>query len=263
MGKGYKHGGSGGADPLNFYVKTYPSEVELKTDKPKENTIGVITTTTMTSWIFSATEPTEPEVGMVWISVGTSSPVEFNALKSKTLQVYPLEAKQYVGGKFEVVTSMIYQNGEWISIEKTLFPPVDGWSTTKIQSDRTIGTGTFDGDVFTGKITAGGQGVGITKQSVDFTNITYVDVYFTESGFNQDSGDGGGVVALVTDNEYLSGNNSILSKWASAAECSKGVMRLDVSGISGTHRFVAGIVSWASASGASGSITIPKIVEVT
>ena len=41
MGKGYKHGG---ANPLNFTVKTYPSETELKADKTKKNTIGVITT---------------------------------------------------------------------------------------------------------------------------------------------------------------------------------------------------------------------------
>lgn len=113
MGHGYKHGGSGGANPLNFTVKTYPSETELKADKPKENTIGVITTTTMTSWVFSATEPTEPEVGVVWIKVDTSSPVEFDALKSKTLLVYPISAKQYNLDEFTGVTAMSYQSGEW------------------------------------------------------------------------------------------------------------------------------------------------------
>lgn len=113
MGHGYKHGG---ANPLNFAVKTYPSEVELKADKPKGNTIGVITTTTMTSWVFSATEPKEPEVGMVWISVGTSSNAEFNAIKKNTLQVYPTSAKQYEGGKWENKTAFIYLNGEWVEL---------------------------------------------------------------------------------------------------------------------------------------------------
>ena len=104
---------TGGGASLNFQVKTYPSETELKADKPKENTIGVITTTTMTSWVFSATEPKEPEVGMVWISVGDASGFEFNALKGKTLQVYPLSAKQYYSNKWNDVTPWIYQGSEW------------------------------------------------------------------------------------------------------------------------------------------------------
>ena len=114
MGKGYKHGGSGGA-ALNFTVKTYPSEVELKADNPKENTIGVITSTTMTSWVISATEPKEPEVGMIWISVGGSSSVEFNALKHNTLQVYPICAKQYEVGAWVVKVAFSYQNNEWVN----------------------------------------------------------------------------------------------------------------------------------------------------
>lgn len=125
MGKGYKHGGSGGA--LNFKVKTYPSETELKADKPRENTIGVITTTTMTSWVFSATEPKEPEVGMVWIITGTSSGNEFNALKNNALQVYLLSAKQYASNAFVDVPSYIYQDGEWKAIELVLFP-VNGYT---------------------------------------------------------------------------------------------------------------------------------------
>lgn len=115
MGKGYKHGTSGKKEnPLNFTVKTYPSETELKADKPKENTIGIITTTTMPKWVFSATEPKEPEVGMVWICVGKQSKAEFNALKENTLQVYPISAKQYVGGKFEDKIALSYQNGAWV-----------------------------------------------------------------------------------------------------------------------------------------------------
>ena len=105
----------GGSNPLNFQVKTYPSETELKADNPKENTIGVITTTTMSSWVFSATEPAEPEVGMVWISVGTFSNCEFNALKGQNLQVYPINAKQYIGGAFVNKTAMSYQCGEWVN----------------------------------------------------------------------------------------------------------------------------------------------------
>lgn len=111
----------GGSNPLNFQVKTYPSETELKADNPKENTIGIITTTTMTSWVFSATEPKEPEVGMVWIGIGTSSNCEFNALKKNTLLVYPLSAKQYVGNTFSDVKAFNYIGGEWLGWAYFLF----------------------------------------------------------------------------------------------------------------------------------------------
>lgn len=107
--------GGGGSNPLNFQVKTYPSETALKADNPKENTIGIITTTTMTSWVFSAKEPTEPEVGMVWISVGTSSPAEFNALKENNVTVYPLSAKQMVSGTLKDVVAKTFHGGKWVN----------------------------------------------------------------------------------------------------------------------------------------------------
>lgn len=103
----------GKKDPLNFQVKAYPSETELKADNPSENTIGVITTTTISSWAFSATEPTEPEAGIVWILVGKSSSADFNALKSNKLQVYPISAKQYVSSSWVSKTFKVYQNGTW------------------------------------------------------------------------------------------------------------------------------------------------------
>lgn len=105
-------GGAGGA--LNFTVKAYATEAVLLSDAPKENTIGVITETEVTSWIFSASEPSDPADGMVWIVIGTSSAAEFNAAKKNTLMVYPLSAKQYAGDAWAAVTAKSYHNGAWI-----------------------------------------------------------------------------------------------------------------------------------------------------
>ena len=80
---------------------------------PKENTIWVNTSEKITSWIFSATEPTEKTDGMVWITIGASSLVSFNALKKNAIQVYPISAKQYIGGIWMEVTAKSYQ-GEWV-----------------------------------------------------------------------------------------------------------------------------------------------------
>ena len=103
----------GGGTALNFDVKAYATEALLLAATPKANTIGIITEVPITSWIFSATEPSLEEAGRVWISVGESSPVEFNALRKNGIQVYPLAAKQYVGGAWVDKTAMIYQGGAW------------------------------------------------------------------------------------------------------------------------------------------------------
>ena len=109
MGKCFLHG-NGGANPLNFKVvggTTAPAN-------PKENTIWVNTDAEITSWIFSAAEPTGLVEGMVWISVGVSSSAEFNAMKKNGIQVYPLTAKQYVSGALVDKTAKSYQGGEWV-----------------------------------------------------------------------------------------------------------------------------------------------------
>ena len=51
---------------------------------------------------------------MVWILTGISSTVEFNALQENGLLVYPISAKQYVGGAWMDVTAKSWQNGEWV-----------------------------------------------------------------------------------------------------------------------------------------------------
>ena len=110
---GWGIGNIGGGTSLNFTVKAYATEAALLAATPKENTIGIITTTAINGWIFSAVEPTEPVEGIVWISTGTSSAIEFNALKKNAIQVYPISAKQYVGGAWINVTVKSYQDGGW------------------------------------------------------------------------------------------------------------------------------------------------------
>lgn len=51
--------------------------------------------------------------GTVWIQTGDASQVEFNALNKNGIQVYPIGAKQYVGGAWADKTAQIYQNGAW------------------------------------------------------------------------------------------------------------------------------------------------------
>ena len=98
--------GAGGTS-LNFKVVSNPQP-----SSPAENTIWV-DTDKINNYHFSANQPTDMADYDVWFSIGTSSPVKFNALKKNAVQVYPLNANQMVSGALVKVTAKIYQNGEW------------------------------------------------------------------------------------------------------------------------------------------------------
>lgn len=127
----------GGGAALNFRVVGNPQPAN-----PTENCIWVDTDTPITSWIFSATQPSPAEPGMVWISIGTSSTVEFNALKKNGIQVYPISAKQYVGGAWVDKTAKSYQGGELVKWATYLYDNGDrcvditgGWARSSVVLD--------------------------------------------------------------------------------------------------------------------------------
>lgn len=101
---------------LNFNVVGGTSQPT----SPKSNTIWVNTSTTITSWVFSPTQTSGAE-GMVWIQMGTSSPVAFNALKENRINIFPLIAKQYVSGAWVNKTAKIYQSGKWNDFVNELY----------------------------------------------------------------------------------------------------------------------------------------------
>ena len=127
MAKGFKHGAGGGSG-LNFSVKAYASESALPSVE-RENTIAVFTDVEISGWIFSATQPTSKEEGIVWFPTGDSSTVQFNALKKNGIEVYPLSAKQYVSGAWVDKAAKSYQGGKWVD-----------WYNGDIVFDRTVQT---------------------------------------------------------------------------------------------------------------------------
>lgn len=86
----------------------------IQPSDPKDNDIWINTDTAITGWVFSATEPEAPTEGMVWIFTGDSSPVAFSATKKNPVMVYPISAKQYVGGAWVDKTAKSFQNGDWV-----------------------------------------------------------------------------------------------------------------------------------------------------
>ena len=113
---GRTNGGSGGGASLSFKILAYATEAELLKATQVENTIGVVTTSEITSWFFSgsAEAPADPENGLLWIQTGTASNVAFNALKKNGIQLCPLSAKQYIGNSWKDLTAKSFIDGAWV-----------------------------------------------------------------------------------------------------------------------------------------------------
>ena len=109
MAIGRTNAGGGGGAALNFKVVGNPQPTS-----PSENTIWLNTDVPIASWYFQAEQPENMAEGDVWFPVGTSSTVEFNALKKNGIQVCPLSAKQYVSGALKDVKAKSYIGGKWV-----------------------------------------------------------------------------------------------------------------------------------------------------
>lgn len=220
-----------GGTSLNFAVKAYASEAELLAAVPKDNTIGIITTTPITSWIFSVAEPEVSADGMVWISTGTESAIEFNALKKNAVQVYPNSAKQYVGGEWIDVNAKSYQNNRWVSWwNGELYTPGNEWERVTggwVTSIATNGKVTKNDDSVTVEVTVNAQGGTFisTANPIDLTGYSYISVNVI--GCN---GTAGSPIRLVISEVPITGYGSTFADMITT-----GPITLDVSGHPGLH----------------------------
>lgn len=80
---------------------------------PAENTVWVNTSTSITSWVFSAEAPASPTEGMVWIKTGGGSKAPMNIDRKNTVMLYPVACKQYVSGAWADKTAKSCLNGAW------------------------------------------------------------------------------------------------------------------------------------------------------
>lgn len=182
--------GGGGGAALNF--KVVPGLTQPGT--ASENTIWV-KTERIGAWYFSTTQPEGMQEWDVWFSIGTTSTVEFNALKKNGIQVYPISAKQYVSGAWVDVTALSYQNDKWTPwitylfnygtlgfpwVAKALLHKAD--SSSSVAYAPTV-TNNADGSVTIKQTGATGsnksrRGGYLLDQLIDFTNIKTVEMNF-------------------------------------------------------------------------------------
>ena len=238
--------GGGGGAALNFDVKAYATEEALLAAVPKENTIGVITQTAITSWAFSATEPAEPVAGMVWISTGNSSGVAFNALKKNAIQVYPLSAKQYVDGAWVDVTAYSYQGGEWVGWITYIAINENDWYKRNPYPTVSYSYGTYDfsKNSLKGKVTGPNQNVSLVKkEKVDFSAISKVKFVYD---LDTNLGGSGQILAVVSTSDYDASSDSDICTKLIFDKATKQTANLDVSGVSGQYYLWIGLVCWGN-----------------
>ena len=259
MAKGFKHG-AGGASALNFNVVGGTSQPV----NPKENTIWVNTQTEISGWVFSAEEPGEPAEGMVWISTGLSSTVEFNALKKNGIQVYPISAKQYISGAWVDKTAKIYQGGAWKELITYLYNKgnectdlTGGWVSVASLGFAGSGIGTKAPTI------TQNTGYTIVKQTEDKSGY-----YRTTNRINLDSAKNIVLVGYLKETTshpvwtQMSCHANVPTYWgqnqaayitASIGNGVLGTYRLDVSGLTGDYYICLGC------HGSSASIRIDQI----
>lgn len=175
--------GGGGGAALNFKVVPNPQP-----SVAKENTIWV-DTDRINNYYFSAEQPENMVDYDVWFPVGTSSAVEFNALKKGCIQVYPLSAKQMVSGVLKDVTAKSYQGGKWVGwippnrLFKSGFGALVEFTLGK---EANAVTPTITKDAFTFTENSSGSSnyaYAITEEPINVTNISkiYVQAKATNS----------------------------------------------------------------------------------
>lgn len=235
--------GGGGGGGLNFQVvggTTAPSN-------PKENMIWVNTSTKITSYIFSATEPEAPadgKDGPVWITTGTSSTMAFNALKKNGIQVYPISAMQYVSGAWASVTVMSYQGGVWVDWWDGYFYKYGDEYTEKTGGFVVVGTASLTKETKYLSVTGSVQGGIYTSKTVDLTGISALVFDWTcNNGFRDTR-----FLVSKTQSTSYSGAGAVVLE-ATTGSGARKETTLDVSSLSGNYYI--GVGRFATGDGAA------------
>ena len=226
--------GTGGGG-LNFSVVgglTQPAN-------PKENMIWVPTDVDITGYSFSATEPAASVEGMVWITIGTSSTAEFNALKKNEIRVYPIKAKQYISGAWVDAIAKSYHEGKWVDWLTYLYHAGDqctyitgGWEQnpnyfsqasgdTKFSNSGSV---TFGANSITVTSNSGNSAIVSTKKAVDFTPYSKLKFDVVIGNFV------GYYISLMKDGAY----NCMTQHSGQKTYNESGTHEMDISGISGS-----------------------------
>lgn len=189
--------------------------------------------------------------GTVWIQTGTTSPVAMNVLKKNSIQVCPLNAKQYVGGAWVAKEAKTYQGGAWVDWIHTDIAKI--YNLTEVRENGTGGATVVVGKEIVLTSTSGdsssqGYVAFYSEEKIDVTNCKTLTFKGFRSSFGQ-----GFLVGFRTGNTRYwhwgeHGNDIIASAKVDTTEKTYNV---DISSLSGSYYFFINFAGEASAGTAS------------
>lgn len=232
---------TGGGAPLNFKVVPNPQP-----DTAKENTIWV-DTDRINNYYFSATQPEGMVDYDVWFPVGTSSTVEFNALKKGGIQVYPLSAQQMVSGVLKDVTAKSYQGGVWKEWIEVIDFDLTNWTKKNPYPSRSYTQGTYDlsSKTLKGSITKDYQHVVLVKnEKMNFQSANTLNMIYSIS--KNMSSNGAIFVKLSSSFSDPADNTCVVNQQITEQATNKEIS-IDVSSVNSSYYLWIGLVAWGNA----------------
>lgn len=212
----YGFGGGGGGGGLNFKVICNPQP-----STAKENTIWV-DTDRINNYYFSATQPENMVEYDVWFPIGTSSSVAFSATKKNPVMVYPLSAKQYIGGALVDKVAKSYQGSKWVDWVTYLYKSgneytdiTGGWTSSGFTLFNlpvlaaTKNTGSMS-------LTTPSSGVcpAATSKLMPLGNVKKITVTYK----NKTVSGGFGLQLSINSEKNIESNSKLLKKFSAAAD---------------------------------------------
>ncbi len=246
----------GGGGGLNLKVvggTTQPAN-------PRENTIWVNTTTAITGYVLSPTQPETGTEGLVWIKTADTG-VEINVGKKNAVLLHLADGKLYTGGAWTPMEGRVYVNSAWTQFAWDIIVLYkDGVEETELSG----GLSTFVGSSSAASIKKNATNIVITathrennntsafvypKNKIDFTNLSTVTV---NSDWITSKNQGAALIYLASK---IANNQDVIETFAVA----KNSNTLDVSKMSGEYYLCVGCKAY----GNSGAKVVCTIKEMT
>lgn len=236
--------GGGGGAALNFKVVGNPQPAN-----PKENTIWVNTDVKITGYRFAAEQPENMAEGEVWISTGAASQVAFNALKKNTVMVYPISAKQMVGGRLVDLTAKSYQDGAWRDWLRGIYDGewMPGYGFELLDYAQPLGTMTINNNAYPAELvgvpaSGGYVSFGGAIAGIDVTDYSEIEICTEWTGDQF-------IYYGISDNKtYGSSSTGMISYIHKGTKYEKTTERINVSELSGVYYFKVQGVAYVNAS---------------
>lgn len=229
--------------------------------KPTENMIWFNTDTRIPHWYFQNDEPSDPELGDVYVTVTTTATNVLQLLRNNGLKLYFGTARQWDGAAWNIIGGKIYYNGSWHNLQTFVYDGTIG--DAEMNFNHNVGGYPWianAGGVISASITpandsfsfyaggaAAGDGSCRAPNTIDFTDVSSVKITYSGSG-----GSATGVTATVAQSISggVSGEKASVSLPSSST---KKTVTIDTSNVTGSYYL--GLHFWSSASGYSWGTT--------